>query len=148
MSFYGLQLEQRTKTFWQLPKQWRDYCYNHYNFIKNIRSDNLKYKHFFNSNGRSFVRSIGEVISSSSTEYNNAGWVVSSVDFYGLKTEYTYTPLTLKYVLTCFLIIFILCVLFLFFCNFMILNYRLVKSRISRISIARLPISVKRIVFW
>jgi YD repeat-containing protein len=42
------------------------------------------------SNGRSFVRSIGEVISSSSTEYNNAGWVVSSIDSNGLRTEYIY----------------------------------------------------------
>jgi hypothetical protein len=50
MSFHGLQLEQGTKAFWQLPKQWRDYCYNHYNFIKNIQSDNLIYKHFCNSN--------------------------------------------------------------------------------------------------
>jgi YD repeat-containing protein len=39
------------------------------------------------------VRSIGEVIASSSTEYNNAGWVVSSVDSYGLKTEYKYNNL-------------------------------------------------------
>jgi RHS repeat-associated protein len=42
------------------------------------------------ANGRSFVKSTGEVISSSSTEYNNAGWVISSTDSNGLKTAYVY----------------------------------------------------------
>jgi RHS repeat-associated protein len=42
------------------------------------------------SNGRSFVKSSGTVISSSSTEYNSAGWVLSSTDSNGLKTEYVY----------------------------------------------------------
>ncbi|MDR0610384.1 MAG: hypothetical protein LBG58_09765, partial [Planctomycetaceae bacterium] len=42
------------------------------------------------ANGQSFVKSIGTVLSSSSTVYNSAGWVLSSTDSYGLVTQYTY----------------------------------------------------------
>jgi RHS repeat-associated protein len=41
-----------------------------------------------NGNGNSFVENEGTILASSSTVYNNAGWILSSTDSYGLVTEY------------------------------------------------------------
>ncbi|MDR3108366.1 MAG: hypothetical protein LBU65_01585, partial [Planctomycetaceae bacterium] len=43
-----------------------------------------------NENGNSFVENSGTILASSFTVYNNAGWVISSTDSYGLVTEYVY----------------------------------------------------------
>jgi RHS repeat-associated protein len=42
------------------------------------------------NSGRSFIESTGTVLASNSTIYNNAGWILSSTDSYGLVTEYVY----------------------------------------------------------
>ncbi|MCL2622290.1 MAG: putative Ig domain-containing protein, partial [Planctomycetaceae bacterium] len=42
------------------------------------------------ANRQSYVKRQGVVLSSSSTVYNNAGWIVSSTDSYGLATQYVY----------------------------------------------------------
>jgi RHS repeat-associated protein len=108
----------RNKTFWQKPKRRDRYCVvdpldcttynNSYTEGMNVTLINGSHTEYdadgrsilneqllglvidIDSNGRSFVKSTGQVIASSSTEYNNAGWVVSSTDSYGLRTEYTY----------------------------------------------------------
>ncbi|MDR2762298.1 MAG: hypothetical protein LBB88_06805 [Planctomycetaceae bacterium] len=70
MSIYELQLDQKiTKTHWRLSRRRRGSCYNRSNFIKNIRSDNLTCQYFLDSkNGRSFVTSVGTVLSSKAVD--------------------------------------------------------------------------------
>jgi len=41
-------------------------------------------------NGQSYMVSEGTILSSSSTVYNNAGWIISSIDTYHLETRYVY----------------------------------------------------------
>jgi YD repeat-containing protein len=42
------------------------------------------------ANGQSFLKSFGIVLSSSSTIYNTAGWIISSLDTNNLETQYIY----------------------------------------------------------